>query len=140
MLDVRKLRLLQEFARLGTIAATAAVLDYSASAVSQQLAALEREAGVTLLIRGPRNAELTDAGWRLAARAERILSEIEAAETDLAAHAGVPSGRVVISAFPTAAIALAPVAARSLRQYSNLSLVVRQAAAEQSLDRLRAGE
>ena len=43
MLDVRKLRLPQEFARLGTIAATAAVLDYSASAVSQQLAALERE-------------------------------------------------------------------------------------------------
>jgi DNA-binding transcriptional LysR family regulator len=140
MLDVRKLRLLQEFARLGTIAATAAVLDYSASAVSQQLAALEREAGVALLIRGPRSAELTDAGWRLAARATRILSELEAAETDLAAHAGIPSGRVVISAFPTAAIALAPDAARSLRQYPNLSLVVRQAPPEQSLDRLRAGE
>jgi DNA-binding transcriptional LysR family regulator len=67
MLDVHRLRLLCEFAERGTIAATAAALGYTPSAVSQQLAALEREAGAALLDRTARAAELTDAGRRLAA-------------------------------------------------------------------------
>ncbi|MEV4254977.1 LysR family transcriptional regulator, partial [Spirillospora sp. NPDC049652] len=73
MLEVRRLKLLSEFARRGSIAATADALGYTASAVSQQLATLEREAGVPLLDRTARSAELTDAGRRLAARAEEIL-------------------------------------------------------------------
>src|SRR5204862_3561870 len=66
MLDLHRLRLLQEFAARGSIARTAAVLGYTPSAVSQQLAALEREAGTALLDRSARRAELTDAGRRLA--------------------------------------------------------------------------
>src|SRR6266568_3072905 len=62
MLDLHRLRLLQEFAARGSIARTAAVLGYTPSAVSQQLAALEREAGTALLDRSARRAELTDAG------------------------------------------------------------------------------
>ena len=93
MLDTHRLRLLKEFAERGTIAATAAALGYTPSAVSQQLAALEREAGVALLDRTARTAELTDAGRRLAAHAERILALVEAAEADLsAAGAGRPGG------------------------------------------------
>ena len=113
MLDLRRLRLLSEFAERGTIAATATALGYTPSAVSQQLAALEREAGATLLDRTARSAELTDAGRRLADHAERILPMIEAAEADLS-DAGA-AGRVAITAFPTAAVAFAPALAHSLR-------------------------
>ncbi len=88
MLDLHRLRLLKEFAARGTIARTAAVLGYTPSAVSQQLAALEREAGTALLDRSARRAELTDAGRRLAEHAERILAMVEEAETDLSARAG----------------------------------------------------
>ena len=87
MLDLHRLRLLQEFAARGSIARTAAVLGYTPSAVSQQLAALEREAGTALLDRSARRAELTDAGRRLAGHAERILAMVEEAETDLSAEA-----------------------------------------------------
>ncbi len=95
MLDVHRLRLLLEFAERGTIAATAAALGYTPSAVSQQLAALEREAGTALLDRTARAAELTGDGRRLAAHAAEILAMIEAAEADLAAPepAGSPSRR-----------------------------------------------
>ena len=62
MLDVRKMRLLRELARLGTIAAVAQAQFYTPSAVSQQLSALEREAGVPLMRRGGRRVELTPAG------------------------------------------------------------------------------
>jgi len=74
MLDTHRLRLLSEFARRGSIAATAAALGYTPSAVSQQLTALEREAGAVLLDRTARSAELTDAGRRLADHARRILA------------------------------------------------------------------
>ena len=87
MLDLHRLRLLSEFAARGSIAKTAAVLGYTPSAVSQQLATLEREAGTALLDRTARRAELTDAGRRLAAHAERILAMVEEAETDLSARA-----------------------------------------------------
>ena len=69
MLEVHRLRLLLEFAERGTIAAAAAALGYTPSAVSQQLAALERETGAALLDRTARTAELTEAGQRLAAPA-----------------------------------------------------------------------
>src|SRR6266536_1007483 len=99
MLDLHRLRLLREFARRGSIAATAAALGYTPSAVSQQLSTLEREAGLPLLDRTARSAELTDAGRRLAERAVDILAMVEAAETELSEQAGTPSGRVVVTAF-----------------------------------------
>ena len=108
MLDLHRLRLLTEFAARGSIAKTAAVLGYTPSAVSQQLAALEREAGTALLDRTARRAQLTDAGRRLAGHAERILAMVEEAETDLSARAAEPTGRVVATAFPSAAVAFAP--------------------------------
>src|SRR5207253_132938 len=104
MLDLHRLRLLREFAARGSIARTAAVLGYTPSAVSQQLAALEREAGTALLHRSARRAELTDAGPRLAGHAERILAMAADAETDLSAEAQEPARRVVSTAFPSAAV------------------------------------
>src|ERR1700745_4533572 len=95
MLDARRLRLLSEFAERGSIAATAAALGYTPSAVSQQLTALEREAGAVLLDRTARSAELTDAGWRLAGHARRILAMIEVAEAELFARDQGPEGPAV---------------------------------------------
>src|SRR2546430_14455772 len=94
MLDLHRLRLLQEFAARGSIAKTAAVLGYTPSAVSQQLAALEREAGTALLDRSARRAELTDAGRRPAGPAERIPGMVQEAETDPSAEAPAPARRV----------------------------------------------
>ena len=138
MLDTHRLRLLREFAERGTIAATAAALGYTPSAVSQQLAALEREAGAVLLDRTARAAELTDAGRRLAEHAERILSLIEAAEADLSA-AG-PTGRVTVTAFPTAAVAFGPALVRRVRAHPGLTLLLRETQRDEGMRLVRTGE
>src|ERR1700759_1687804 len=140
MLDIRRLRMLHEFAARGSIARTAEALGYTPSAVSQQLAVLEKEAGTALLDRTARSAGLTDAGRRLAGHAERILAMVEAAEADLSAHAAQPSGRVVVTAFPSAAVAFAPALARSLRQHQQLSLLLREADPAEGLQLVRTGE
>src|ERR1700745_2886267 len=134
MLDLHRLRLLQEFAARGSIARTAAVLGYTPSAVSQQLATLEREAGTALLDRSARRAELTDAGRRLAGHAERILAMVEEAEP------AEPAGRVVATAFPSAAVAFAPALARSLRAHPRLTLVLRQTLTGEGLRQVRSGD
>jgi DNA-binding transcriptional LysR family regulator len=138
MLDPHRLRLLREFAERGTIAATAAALGYTPSAVSQQLAALEREAGAILLDRTARAAELTDAGRRLVDHAERILAMIEAAEADLSL-AG-PAGRVTVTAFPTAAVAFGPALVRRVRAHPGLTLLLRETQREEGLRLVRTGE
>lgn len=140
MLDAHRLRLLSEFAERGSIAATAAALGYTPSAVSQQLTALEREAGAVLLDRTARSAELTDAGWRLVGHARRILAMIEAAEADLSAREQEPQGRVVVTAFPTAAAAFAPALAHSLRVHAGLTLLLRQTQRAEGLRPVRSGE
>jgi DNA-binding transcriptional LysR family regulator len=138
MLDTHRLRVLREFAERGTIAATAAALGYTPSAVSQQLAALEREAGAVLLDRTARAAELTDAGRRLVDHAERILALIEAAEADLSS-AG-PTGRVTVTAFPTAAVAFGPALVRRVRANPGMSLLLRETQREEGLRLVRTGE
>jgi DNA-binding transcriptional LysR family regulator len=140
MLDLHRLRLLREFASRGSIAATAAALGYTPSAVSQQLATLEREAGAALLDRTARSAELTDSGRRLAEHAEQILASVEAAEADLSAHTRTPSGQVVVGAFPTGAVAFAPALARSLRAHPALTLQLQQTRRGEGLRRVRSGE
>ncbi|MBO3750208.1 LysR family transcriptional regulator [Streptosporangiaceae bacterium NEAU-GS5] len=140
MLDLRRLTLICEFARRGSIASVAASLGYSASAVSQQLAALEREAGVALIDRTSRSAELTDAGRRLVQHAERIIAMVETAESDLSAHAETPAGRVVMTSFPTGAVAFAPALARTLRRHRELSLRLRQSRSGRGLREVESGE
>jgi DNA-binding transcriptional LysR family regulator len=110
MLDVRKLRLLRELSRLGTIAAVAHALSYTPSAVSQQLSALETEAGVPLLRRAGRRVALTPAGADLAARTEAVLALLEEASSALAAAGGELTGELRIGAFPTAVRTLLPAA------------------------------
>lgn len=94
MLDVRKLVLLREVGARGSIAAAAQALNYTRSAVSQQLSALESETGTALLDRGSKRAELTPAGRLLVAHADKIVSQLEAAEVQLLARDGEVGGEL----------------------------------------------
>src|SRR5918997_1800102 len=80
MLDVRRMRVLREVAAEGSFSAAAAALNFTQSAVSQHVAALEREVGTQLVERGRRGVRLTDAGRVLVAHADAILARIDAAE------------------------------------------------------------
>ncbi|GAA1594605.1 LysR family transcriptional regulator [Leucobacter chromiireducens] len=116
MLDMKRLRLLWELHARGTIAAVAQALNYSPSAVSQQLALLEREAGVELLRKSGRTLELTPAGAALAAEAETLLAGLERAESALHRARDEVSGTVRVAAFQTAMLAFMPEALRALRE------------------------
>jgi DNA-binding transcriptional LysR family regulator len=107
-MELRRLRLLHELSRLGTVAAVAQALSYSPSSVSVQLAELEREAGTQLLRRVGRNVELTPAGRRLALYAEQALAADEAIRTELAATSDAPRGRLRMTFVQTPALALLP--------------------------------
>lgn len=85
MLDVRRLVLLREVAIRGTLAAAADALAYSPSAVSQQLAVLEREAGVELLRKAGRRVQLTPQAEILVEAAGEVMALLERAEAALAA-------------------------------------------------------
>ena len=108
MLDVRRMRVLREVALQGSIAAAAEALSYTPSAVSQQLARLERESGVALLERGPRSVRLTDAGRALVAHTEAILARLASAEAEIRTIAAQRAGTLRLASFPTAAATLVP--------------------------------
>jgi DNA-binding transcriptional LysR family regulator len=107
MLDLRRLRLLHELHRRGTVSAVAEALSYSPSTVSQQLGVLEREAGTPLFEPAGRRVRLTDAAIVLATHAEELLAAVERAEADLAAAAaGAVAGVVRVGSFQTASLHL----------------------------------
>jgi DNA-binding transcriptional LysR family regulator len=140
MLDVRKLRLLRELARRATIAAVAEALCYTPSAVSQQLAALEREAGVQLLQRTGRRVTLTPAGAALAEQTDAVLALLEQASATLAATRAGPAGPLRIGAFPTAVRTILPGALVALgRDHPGLELMVTELDPAAVPDALRSG-
>jgi DNA-binding transcriptional LysR family regulator len=104
MLDLRRLRLLGELHARGTVAAVADALQYTPSAVSQQLAMLERETGVTLLERAGRGVRLTDPALLLVEHASRLLDAAARAEAELAAAVGSVTGRGRIATFQSGAL------------------------------------
>jgi DNA-binding transcriptional LysR family regulator len=125
MMDVRRLRLLLELSRRGTVTAVAEALAYTPSAVSQQLAALEREAGVPLLDHVGRRVALTPAGAVLARYAGSVIAVLEEASAALAATRASLTGPLRIGAFPSAARAILPAALVSLgRDHPGLELMV----------------
>src|SRR5919108_1706522 len=107
MLHLGRLRLLRELNERTTIAAVADALQFTPSAVSQQLAMLEREAGVPLIAKAGRGVRLTDAGRVLVEHAEALLDRAARAEADLAAAAGTVAGRARIAGFESVALRLA---------------------------------
>jgi DNA-binding transcriptional LysR family regulator len=141
MLDVRRLRLLRELARRGTIAAVADALAYTPSAVSQQLSALEREAGTPLLERSGRRVVLTPAAHTLVGHAEAVLERLERAAADLAAGRAGPAGPLRIGTFPSAARAVVPAALATLAaQHPDLEPRLRELDPAAVAGALRAGD
>jgi DNA-binding transcriptional LysR family regulator len=127
MLDVRRLRVLREVAARGSFSAAAEALSYTQSAVSQQIAALEREAGSKLIERNPRGIRLTDAGRALVQHADAIIARLDDAEEELAAIAGLRGGRLRLTTFQSAGATLVPRALGEFhRRHPDVSLTVRQ--------------
>ncbi|GAA4863555.1 MULTISPECIES: LysR family transcriptional regulator [Saccharopolyspora] len=124
-MDVRRLRLLREFADRGTIAAVAAALSYTPSAVSQQLRALQAEVGVPLTEPAGRGLRLTDAGRSLAARADEILAALDRAEAELNTYRATPRGGVRIAIFPSGAYLLLPGLLRRMAAHPTVRLECR---------------
>lgn len=115
MLSLDRLRALHAVHAHGSVRAAAQALHVTASAISQQIAKLERETGQQLLARHGRGVRLTDAARLLAQHAERILAQVELAHADLEAHRGRAVGELRLGAFPTAARGLLPAALAALR-------------------------
>src|SRR3954451_7848047 len=139
-LDVKRLRVLRELAERGTVAATAEALAFTPSAVSQQLSALEREAGVTLLEREGRRLALTDAGRTLVAHADAVLGQLERAAADLHAANDEVSGTLRVAAFSSFARSLLPRATAAMLAHERLDVHVRDAEPQDSPPLLRLGE
>jgi DNA-binding transcriptional LysR family regulator len=113
--DLTRLRTLQELAIRKTMAAVADALRLSPSAVSQQIAQLEIEAGAPLIERRGRGVRLTVAGERLRLHADRILAVLEEARTELAELRNQVGGEVRVATFPSVGAALLPTVIRAVQ-------------------------
>ncbi|MEU5947269.1 LysR family transcriptional regulator [Micromonospora sp. NPDC047465] len=141
MLDLRRLRLLRELARRGTITAVAEALSYSPSAVSQQLAALEKETGVRLLEPAGRRVRLTAQADLLVAHTELLLEEMERTQAALAQSMNETVGTLRVAAFQTAVLRLVPYALTQLaQQHPRLRVEVTELEPEVAHPALVAGE
>ena len=141
MLDVRRLRVLHAVSAYGSVTAAAGALGYSAPAVSQQLAALEREVGMRLTERAGRGVELTPAAHILVGHTDALLARLDAAEADLAALRDQIAGRVTLAAFPSAAASLVPAAWAALADSApRVRLDLTEMEPEESLPAVLRGE
>jgi DNA-binding transcriptional LysR family regulator len=141
MLDVKQLRVLREVGEHGSFSAAAEALSYTQPAISQQIAALEKRAGATLVDRTSRGVRLTEAGRALVDHAEVVLARLAAAEAELEAMAGVRGGRVRLSSFPTAGASLLPPAvALFTERHPEVELSFVEHEPEEAVQALRAAE
>src|SRR4051812_638520 len=141
MLDVRRMRVLSEVAARGSFSAAAEALSLTQSAVSQHVAALEREVGQALVERGTRPVELTEAGHALPRHATGIFARLDAAEQELGEIAGRRRGRLRFGSFPTALVTLVPPAfAHFRRRHPEVTLTVVDDHLQRLLPRLARGE
>jgi len=134
MLDIRRLVLLRELAVRGTLAAVAEALNFSPSAVSQQLSLLEKEAGTPLLRKAGRRVQLTPQAEVLVDSVAEVLDTLERAEARLHAATTRVSGTVRVAVFQSAALALMPSTLRSLAEhYPDVRVEMVQREPEQAL-------
>lgn len=126
MIDVRRLEILREVDRCGTVAAAALAVHLTPSAVSQQVAALAREVGTPMLEPDGRRVRLTEAARILLGHAHEIFTRLEHAESDLAAFRAGDSGTVRLGAFPSAVRGVAVPVLRRLADRSGLRVEVRE--------------
>lgn len=141
MLSLDRLRILHAISSYGSVGGAAEALHVTTSAVSQQMAKLERETGQPLLVKNGRGIRLTDAGRLLAGHAERMLSQLELAHSDLEAHRGQAVGELRLAAFPTAARGLFPAALAALRRdHPQLRARLSEIEPEESVGRVVRGD
>lgn len=138
-MDLRRLRLLRELDRRGTVTAVAAALHYSPSTVSQQLSVLEAETGVPLLEPAGRRVRLTPQAAILVTHTEIVLRQLETAEAEIARSLNEPSGTVRVASFQTGLLGLLPPVLTALRaEYPGLRVEVFQAEPHVALPKLLA--
>jgi DNA-binding transcriptional LysR family regulator len=141
MLDVRRMRVLREVAARGSFSAAADALSYTQSAVSQQIAALEREAATKLVERSARGVRLTEAGRALVEHADVILARLADAEHELEAIAGLRGGRLRLCSFPSAGATIMPPAiARYRDRHPGVELSLDLAEPDDGVAKLKSGE
>lgn len=141
MLDVKRLRVLREVARQGSFSAAAEALSYTQSAISQQIAALERETSTSLVERGARGIRMTDAGEALVRHADAILTRICDAEAELDAIAGLRGGTVRLASFATAGSTFVPHAIATFHErHPAVEISLKEADPEDSVPALKAGQ
>lgn len=139
--SVQQLRMLREVAQRGTIAAAAASLGYTPSAVSQQLGGLERATGVAVLERVGRNVRLTDAGRELVRHATELLAGLEAARVAMERVANEVRGDLQVSVYESvAATLLVPLLERLAVAHPGLRLRTRQLEPDAAVDDVAAGD
>ncbi len=141
MLDTNRMFTLREVATHGSITAAAEALGYTTSAVSQQIAKLEKEAGQPLLERHARGVALTDAGRSVVRHTERILVELHAADAELAEIRGLRAGVLAIGTFPTAGSSLLPLVVKEFKtRHPGVELKVFSGRFDRLVDALRRRE
>src|SRR5690606_25242374 len=134
MLSLHRLRLLRELKLRGTLASVAAALSYSPSAVSQQLALLEKEAGVSLLVPAGRRVQLTPQAEILVEHTTRLLEQLELMEAEMNASLDAVSGTVRLAVFQSAALGIVPQALTALSErFPQLRVEVTQREPESAL-------
>jgi DNA-binding transcriptional LysR family regulator len=141
MLDVKRLGVLREVVSRGSFSAAAESLHLSQSAVSQQVAALEREVGMQLLERTSDGPKLTIAGETLAGHADAVIARLDEAERELAEIAGLESGRIRLVSFPSASATLVTKAMSEFRgRFPGIELQFAEAEPEVSIPALKRGD
>jgi molybdate transport repressor ModE-like protein len=141
MLDVRRMRVLREVAVRGSFSAAAEALSFTQSAVSQQIAALERESGAVLVERNARGVRLTDAGRALVKHTDAIVARLAEAEAELEAIAGLRGGRLRMAAFESAGSTIMPLAIATFRQrHPAVELTLSLYEPEEAMGKLKSGE
>ena len=140
MIDAAGLRVMKAIADEGSFTAAAASLGATQPAVSQMVRRLEQRTGTVLVERVGRNVRLTEAGQVLARHATPVLAALDAAEEEVAAIAGLRSGRVRLMAFPSASATLVPRALALVKQrFPDVSISFTEAEPPESLAALKAG-
>lgn len=141
MLDVRRMKVLREVAAQGSFSAAAEALNFTQSAVSQQVAALERETGAKLVERGARGIRLTDAGEALVRHTDAVLARLDDAEEELQAIAGLRGGRLRLAAFQSVGATLVPRAVAVFHErHPDVELSMGDAEPEDAVALLKAGD
>ena len=141
MIDVKRLRVLHAVSQHGSFSAAAEALSYTQSAISQQIAALERETGSVLVERSARGIRMTDAGEALVRHADAILTRLTDAEAELEAIAGLRGGRIRLASFSTAGSTFVPQAIATFHdRYPDVEISLKESDPEESVPLLKAGQ